>query len=87
MASEVDRYLGWPGQAISYKVGERVWLEAAGRRPGAATAPPSTSRRSTPTRSTSGPLGLDLLVDQLDLALQRPVRERSVGSLPVAGRG
>ncbi len=28
MASEVDRYLGMPGQAISYKVGERVWLEA-----------------------------------------------------------
>lgn len=26
-ASEVDRYLGLPGQAISYKVGERVWLE------------------------------------------------------------
>ncbi|MBV8949476.1 MAG: DUF885 domain-containing protein [Actinobacteria bacterium] len=28
MASEVDRYLGWPGQAISYKVGERIWLQA-----------------------------------------------------------
>ena len=27
MASEVDRYLGLPGQAISYKVGERVWLD------------------------------------------------------------
>lgn len=27
MRSEVDRYLGLPGQAISYKVGERVWLE------------------------------------------------------------
>jgi len=39
MVSEVDRYLGWPGQAISYKVGERVWLDAredARRRHGAA---------------------------------------------------
>ena len=27
VASEIDRYLGLPGQAISYKVGERVWLE------------------------------------------------------------
>jgi len=28
MASEIVRYLGWPSQAICYKVGERVWLEA-----------------------------------------------------------
>jgi uncharacterized protein (DUF885 family) len=26
--SEVDRYLGLPGQAISYKVGERVWMKS-----------------------------------------------------------
>jgi uncharacterized protein (DUF885 family) len=25
---EVNRYLGWPGQAPSYKVGERIWLRA-----------------------------------------------------------
>ncbi len=28
MASEITRYLGTPGQAISYKVGERCWIEA-----------------------------------------------------------
>jgi uncharacterized protein (DUF885 family) len=31
LASEVDRYLGMPGQAISYKVGERVFLEGRDR--------------------------------------------------------
>ncbi|AMM22411.1 hypothetical protein AX769_12825 [Frondihabitans sp. PAMC 28766] len=29
---EVDRYLGWPGQAPSYKVGQRVWEELRAER-------------------------------------------------------
>jgi uncharacterized protein (DUF885 family) len=36
---ELNRYLGWPGQAPSYKLGERIWLRArdeAKRRQGAA---------------------------------------------------
>lgn len=57
VASEVDRYLGMPGQAISYKVGERVWLEgrdAARRRSG-----PAFDLRSFHARALDlGPMGL-----------------------------
>ena len=49
---ELDRYLGWPGQAPSYKVGERIWLQLRDE-VGPARATPSTSRRSTAARSTS----------------------------------
>ena len=34
---ELNRYMGWPGQAISYKVGQRLWEQArdeAARRDG-----------------------------------------------------
>jgi len=64
MASEVDRYLGWPGQAICYKVGERVWLRArddARRRLGDAF-----DLRGFHTRALElGSMGLDQLEEEL----------------------
>jgi len=64
MASEVDRYLGLPGQAISYKVGERVWLsgrDAARARHGAAFDQQAFHRYALGL----GPMGLDQLADEL----------------------
>ena len=60
MASEIDRYLGLPGQAISYKVGERAWLaarEAARRSLGDAF----DLRRFHRETLALGPMGLGLL--------------------------
>jgi uncharacterized protein (DUF885 family) len=65
MASEVDRYLGWPGQAISYKVGERVWLEsrqAAKDRKGAAFDLKDFHRYALDL----GGMGLDQLARELE---------------------
>jgi len=64
MASEIIRYLGWPGQAVSYKVGERVWLAAradAQARHGAAFDLKAFHAYALDL----GPLGLDLLTQQL----------------------
>jgi uncharacterized protein (DUF885 family) len=64
MASEVVRYLGWAGQAISYKVGERVWLEGrseAQRRQGASFDLTAFHRDALDL----GPLGLDQLAAAL----------------------
>ncbi|MFM7061285.1 MAG: DUF885 domain-containing protein [Actinomycetes bacterium] len=61
---EVDRYLGLPGQAISYKIGERVWLDAraeARRRHGDAF----DLRAWHAFALDLGPLGLDLLETEL----------------------
>ena len=64
MASEIVRYLGWPGQAISYKVGERVWMQAraeAEARHGAAFDLKAFHAHALDL----GPLGLGPLRDEL----------------------
>jgi uncharacterized protein (DUF885 family) len=64
MTSEIDRYLGWPGQAISYKVGERVWLEC--RDEARRRANGSFDLKTFHSRALElGPMGLDQLRDEL----------------------
>ena len=64
MRSEVDRYLGWPGQAISYKVGERIWLE--GREAARRAAGAGFDLRAFHTRALDlGGMGLGLLREEL----------------------
>ncbi len=57
---ELDRYLGWPGQAPSYKIGERLWLELreeSRRRRGPAFSAKDFHRRALDV----GSVGLDVL--------------------------
>jgi len=64
MASELDRYLGMPGQAISYKLGERAWLagrDQARRHVGAAFDLKGFHAYAL----NLGPLGLDQLAAEL----------------------
>ena len=61
---EIDRYLGCPGQAIAYKLGERVWIRAreeARIRLGARF----DLREFHSAALDLGPMGLDLLAEEL----------------------
>ena len=64
--SETDRYLGWPGQAISYKVGEREWIAArenAKKRLGAEFS----LKKFHAHALKIGPMGLDTFREELAL--------------------
>jgi uncharacterized protein (DUF885 family) len=63
---EIDRYLGWPGQAPSYKLGERLWRaarEEAKQRYGAAFNVKDFHTKAL----RMGSMGLDTLREQLAL--------------------
>ena len=62
--SETDRYLGWPGQAISYKVGEREWIAArenAKKRLGAEFS----LKKFHAHAIRIGPMGLDTFAEEI----------------------
>jgi uncharacterized protein (DUF885 family) len=64
--SETDRYLGWPGQAISYKVGEREWIAArenAKKRLGSEFS----LKKFHAHALRIGPMGLDTFAQELAL--------------------
>jgi uncharacterized protein (DUF885 family) len=62
MASEIDRYLGWPAQAISYKIGEREWMAIRDE----ARKDPAFDLKAWHMRALAlGPMGLDQLRREL----------------------
>jgi uncharacterized protein (DUF885 family) len=66
VTDEIDRYLGWAGQAPAYKLGERLWLAArddARRRHGDAF----DLKRFHQEALALGSMGLDTLREQLAL--------------------
>ena len=69
MKSEVLRYLGWPAQAISYKVGERAWLDTRSAVKAAQGAAFDLKRFHSAAISL-GPVGLALLEPEVLRALQ-----------------
>jgi len=68
MTSELVRYLGLPGQAISYKVGERAWLDAREAAKGRLGASFDLKRFHSEALSL-GPMGLDQLGKEIARAV------------------
>ena len=60
---EIDRYLGWPGQAPSYALGQRVWEQT---RHAALAAHPEWTLKEFHTRALAlGGVSLDVLAEEM----------------------
>ncbi len=80
-ASEIDRYLGIPGQAIGYKLGERVWLAA--REDARARGGEAFDLKAWHMRALAlGSVGLDVLRTELAQDTPRPEDAGSTPSTP-----
>ncbi|WP_370972547.1 DUF885 domain-containing protein [Amycolatopsis sp. cg9] len=64
LRDEIDRYLGWPGQAPAYKIGERLWLTARAEAQARAGAAFDIKRFHAEALKMGG-MGLDTLREQL----------------------
>lgn len=61
---EVDRYLGWPGQALAFRVGARLWTQARDARE-VVDGEAFSLRRFHRDALALGPMGLDPLRERL----------------------
>lgn len=70
ITSEIDRYFGWPGQAPSYKLGEREWL-AAREDARSAMGDAFDAKRFHTEALNLGSIGLDLMRTEVVRAVTR----------------